>query len=61
GEHGAGYIEVHHRVPLHVSGTVMTSLEDLALLCSNCHRMIHRRRPWLTVEQLNELVGPGVS
>ncbi|MEX2447811.1 MAG: hypothetical protein WD404_03595 [Solirubrobacterales bacterium] len=26
--------------------------EDLALLCANCHRMVHAKRPWLSVEQL---------
>jgi putative restriction endonuclease len=29
-----------------------TRLEDLALLCANCHRMIHRASPWLSVEEL---------
>jgi len=52
GDHGADYIECHHRVPLHVSGPTRTNLADLVLLCSNCHRMIHHRRPWLTFEQL---------
>ncbi|MEZ3160953.1 HNH endonuclease [Microbacterium sp. BWT-B31] len=42
GERGAGYVEVHHVVPLHVSGPTTTSLSDLALLCANCHRMCHR-------------------
>ncbi|WP_186304516.1 HNH endonuclease [Kocuria palustris] len=56
GARGDGYIEVHHRVPLHVSGPTATSLADLALLCSNCHRMIHRGTPWLTVEQLADIV-----
>jgi hypothetical protein len=52
GERGRDYIECHHRTPLHVTGPVTTSLNDLALICSNCHRMIHRSNPWLTVEQL---------
>jgi 5-methylcytosine-specific restriction protein A len=56
GERGRDYIEVHHRVPLHVSGRTQTALADLALLCSNCHRMIHRGSPWLTVEELSILV-----
>ncbi|MDP9865595.1 MULTISPECIES: HNH endonuclease [Streptosporangium] len=55
GERGEGYIECHHRVPLHVSGETLTRLEDLALLCSNCHRMIHRSS-WLTVEELQGIV-----
>lgn len=51
---GDGYIEVHHRLPLHASGPRPTKLTDLVLLCSNCHRMIHRSKQWLTPEQLRE-------
>lgn len=43
GPHGAGYIEVHHVLPLHEVGPSKTELKDLALLCANCHRMCHRR------------------
>lgn len=39
---GAGYIEVHHMLPLHAAGERVTSIDDLALLCSNCHRMCHK-------------------
>lgn len=56
GDRGTNFIECHHRAPLHISGTVRTRLADLALLCSNCHRMVHRGTPWLTVEQLKVLV-----
>ncbi|MFD9319621.1 HNH endonuclease [Streptomyces sp. NPDC060053] len=42
GELGDGYIEVHHRLPLHISGVTETRIADLALLCANCHRMCHR-------------------
>lgn len=56
GERGRDYIEVHHVLPLHVSGATTTTLGNLALLCSNCHRMIHRG-PWLTPPQLRELYG----
>lgn len=43
GKIGKGFIECHHRVPLYLSdiGT-KTKLEDLMLVCSNCHRMLHR-------------------
>ncbi|MFC4516023.1 HNH endonuclease [Streptomyces ehimensis] len=44
GELGEGYIEVHHVLPLHVSGVQETGLDDLAFLCANCHRMCHRSR-----------------
>jgi 5-methylcytosine-specific restriction enzyme A len=56
GSHGLDYIECHHRTPLHVTGQTQTRLADLALLCSNCHRMIHRTKRWLTVEELQDLV-----
>src|SRR5712691_6348321 len=40
---GADFIEVHHIVPLSAtSGVVRTTLDDLILVCANCHRMIHR-------------------
>ncbi|WAE73648.1 HNH endonuclease [Streptomonospora nanhaiensis] len=56
GARGDGYIEVHHIVPLHHAGESTTRLEDLALLCANCHRMIHVSKPWLSVDQLSTLV-----
>jgi 5-methylcytosine-specific restriction protein A len=48
---GDGYCEVHHRVQVGKSGMKKTNLKDLAILCSNCHRMIHRSGPpMLSVE-----------
>ncbi|MEV6744057.1 HNH endonuclease [Streptomyces sp. NPDC051080] len=41
-------MECHHVLPLHVAGEGHTKLSDLALICANCHRMIHRRAPWPT-------------
>jgi len=55
GDLGRSYIEVHHRTPLHVSGETESSLADLALLCSNCHRMVHRKG-WSPVEAIAALV-----
>lgn len=57
GERGKGFIECHHVVPVRdLRPGARTKLEDLSLLCSNCHRMIHVRSPWLTVEQLREKI-----
>jgi 5-methylcytosine-specific restriction protein A len=56
GERGKGYIECHHILPLHAVGNRTTRLRDLSLLCSNCHRMIHVRTPWLTPEQLRAAI-----
>jgi hypothetical protein len=51
---GEGFIECHHTTALADSGERETTLEDLALICSNCHRMIHRSRPMMRVQQLVE-------
>lgn len=52
-----GIIDVHHTKPVH---TLMdgdkTKVEDLALLCANCHRVVHSSRRWLTVEQVRDLI-----
>lgn len=52
GELGKGYIECHHLVPLsNFQGRKDTKLDDLALLCSNCHRMIHRDLETRTIKE----------
>ncbi|CRK80382.1 HNH endonuclease [Neobacillus massiliamazoniensis] len=56
GEIGDGYIEGHHTKPISEMGEdEETKVEDIALVCSNCHSMLHRKRPWLSVNQLKEL------
>ncbi|WP_433917182.1 HNH endonuclease [Streptomyces sp. NBC_01744] len=49
-------MECHHVVPLHEAGEGQTKLSDLALICSNCHRIIHRRAPWPTPGELRNLI-----
>ena len=57
GERGNGYIECHHLLPVsQMSLNHKTKLDDLCLLCSNCHRMIHKSIPWLSVQQLKEII-----
>lgn len=55
GAAGEGIIDVHHMKPLHtLQPGQKTALKDLALLCANCHRVVHARRKWLTVEEVRE-------
>lgn len=57
GSLGEGFAECHHRVPLaELSGEAPTRLKDLAIVCANCHRMLHRRRTVMSVEALREHV-----
>jgi predicted HNH restriction endonuclease len=57
GEIGQGLIEVHHTKPVHtLKEGDKTKLEDLALLCANCHRVVHSSRRWLTIDQVKMAV-----
>ncbi|MCH8158118.1 MAG: HNH endonuclease [Nitrospinae bacterium] len=58
GGRGVGFIECHHTKPVHtLSPKEKTKLEDLRLLCANCHRMVHAKAPWLSMEELRALLG----
>lgn len=57
GARGYGFIEAHHTNPVHAMQDGATTVAaDLALLCSNCHRMVHARKPWLKLEELRALL-----
>lgn len=55
---GEEYIEVHHIIKVSDMGAgyIVDPINDLVPLCSNCHSMIHRRDPPLSVESLKELL-----
>lgn|SRR5690606_16515768 len=43
GDIGYGFMECHHKKPLYeLKEKTKTSLDDLLLVCANCHRMLHR-------------------
>lgn len=54
GSIGQDYIHVHHIVPLSERGKQykLNPIKDLVPICPNCHAMIHRTHPILTVAQL---------
>lgn len=57
GEIGEDFIEGHHTIPVsELQEGQKTRVEDIAIVCSNCHRMLHKKRPWLTKEQLKSLI-----
>jgi 5-methylcytosine-specific restriction protein A len=62
GELGKDYIECHHVIPIsQLAPSSKTRVQDTVLVCSNCHRMIHRRRPWLGMGELQRLLAAGES
>ena len=54
GEYGKGYIEVHHLKPIsEKDGEYEVSpIEDLRPVCANCHRMLHKSKQTLSIEEL---------
>lgn len=53
GELGDGFIEAHHsKAVSEMKDDEKTRIEDIVMVCSNCHSMIHRRKPWLTQQEL---------
>lgn len=58
GEVGKNFIEGHHKLPISKITEEFNKItsKDIALVCSNCHKMLHRKRPWLTVEDLKRLI-----
>ena len=55
GDFGKDFIEIHHLLPIN-EGMRQTSTEDLRPICSNCHRMIHRKKKMLTIQELKEII-----
>ena len=54
---GDGYAECHHTVPLAMlDHRRATRLLDLAIVCANCHRMLHRGSAWVSVDELRVIV-----
>ena len=54
GKHGADYIHVHHLVPISEVGDryEVDPIKDLRPICPNCHAMVHRRYPPLSIEEV---------
>ncbi len=54
GDFGKNYIEVHHLRQIADIGEEyeIKPIEDLRPVCANCHRMLHKERPPLAIEEL---------
>lgn len=60
GPYGSAIFEGHHIIPLSEGGPRETRVQDLALLCANCHRLIHRAiadsGTWMTIPEAQNLL-----
>lgn len=57
GELGNGFIECHHKKFI-CDGERITRITDLAMVCPNCHRMLHKNMEgrYYTVEELKKFL-----
>ena len=57
GPRGEDRLQAHHRTPIEemMPGAV-TRWEDLAMVCPSCHDIIHARRPWISVQDVRDLL-----
>ena len=59
---GLDFAEAHHlnplseRPPEEWTTAVQTNIANIAVLCANCHRMIHRRKPALSIDELKAIL-----
>lgn len=61
GEIGAGFIHVHHIVPLADIGKEyqVDPIRDLRPVCPNCHAMLHKRTPPYSIDELRKILKYG--
>ena len=54
---GKGFIHVHHLISVAALGAEyeVNPIEDLRPVCPNCHAMLHKKVPSLTIEELSEI------
>ena len=63
GKLAEGYIECHHLNPISErparewTQQITTSIEDVRVLCANCHRVVHRFKPALSIDTLIAAIG----
>lgn len=57
GELGEKFIEAHHIKPVsQMVENEKTRIDDIVMVCSNCHSMIHRKKPWLSMPELKNIL-----
>lgn len=60
GDLGKDFIHVHHIMPVSEIGEeyYVDPIKDLRPVCPNCHAMLHRKKPSLSIEELIQIINP---
>ena len=56
GDVGKGFIHVHHLTPLSAGPATVNAIRDLRPICPNCHAMVHRTDPPMSIEALRSRI-----
>ena len=57
GPAGDSCLELHHKTPIaQLQPDSVTVVDDMALVCANCHRVIHSKTPCFTMDEIVDLV-----
>lgn len=63
GEIGKDFIEAHHNTKLsdlpEGKRVVLDYNKDFSVLCSNCHRMVHKKNPPFTIQEIKQKIKKG--
>lgn len=55
-DRGERCIEAHHKIPIEeLQPDSITRVDDMAMVCASCHRVIHSQKPCLTIEEVRAL------
>ncbi len=58
GPSGDRSIEGHHTVPIEeLQPDSETTVDEMAMVCANCHRVIHSKKPCLSIDEVRQLIG----
>jgi len=61
GPEGEKCIEAHHKIPIEeLQPDSVTRVEEMAMLCASCHRIVHTTKPCLTINELRNLINSTV-
>lgn len=68
GKFGKGFIEIHHQKPIFkfededITKTIDVALQNVVPICSNCHRMIHRKKEYpLDIDMLKKNINSSLT
>ncbi|MZQ91150.1 hypothetical protein GVY41_18930 [Frigidibacter albus] len=53
GKDGERCLEAHHKIPIEeLQPDSITRVDEMAIVCASCHRIIHSKKPCIAVEDL---------